>query len=447
MLHGPEKDPHTAHTPSSSSGTRHERPPADEEVTDTKRRRLLAVNGDTRTILSKLELRSCDGAGQKRTKMIANMTVQNKVKTQDVTKIIDAAQQISDKATLHDDNQWEDLYWNVVFTYDVNLRKVLDKDKAIKARTLEVDFFKKMGVYSKVGPGEVKKEGKIASTKWVDTDKCHLGHWSRLVGREIKRDKRQDLFSPTPHLEVLKLLIAYCVKNQRADKPNRIGVIDVSRAYFYAKCKRALKIQIPDEDWEPGDEGRVGELQLSLFGTRDAAQNWAETNTKYLNLIGFIQGRGSMCNFRHIKRDIKLTVQGNRTLRWTQVGIEYEHAGLVVKETETANMKKCKTPGITGRSNALEKEKEDMSYEEQIKFRSVAARINFLATDRADLQFASKDFCRRLASPDKSDWDKEQRIARYLMHHHEQLRSSTSRISRSKCKDLPTLIGQESGHR
>ena len=74
-------------------------------------------------------------------------------------------------------------------------------------------------------------------------------------------------------------------KNQRTDNPKRIGAIDVSRAYFYAKRTRALYIQIPDEDWEPGDEGRVGELQLCLHGTRDAAQNWAETYTKYLTCL------------------------------------------------------------------------------------------------------------------------------------------------------------------
>ena len=210
------------------------------------------MDEDVRTILSKLELRSCDGVGQKLTKMIANMTheqVQNKVKTQDVPKIIEAAQQISDKPTQSDDQQWEDFYSNVVFTDDVNQVKVLDKDKEIKARMLEMDFFKKMGVFKKVDRGEVKKnKGKIVSTKWVDTDKGHGGYRSRLVGREIKRDKRQDLFSLTPPLEFLKLLIAYCGKNQRTDKPKRIGVIDVSRAYFYAKCKRALYIQIPDED-------------------------------------------------------------------------------------------------------------------------------------------------------------------------------------------------------
>ena len=51
--------------------------------------------------------------------------------------------------------------------------KVLDKEKVIKTRMLEMDFFKKMGVHKKVDRGEVKKnEGKIVSTKWVDTDKA-----------------------------------------------------------------------------------------------------------------------------------------------------------------------------------------------------------------------------------------------------------------------------------
>ena len=54
VLCGPEEDPRTAHTPSSSSGTRHEGPPADEEVTDTTRRRLLGMDEDVKTILSKL---------------------------------------------------------------------------------------------------------------------------------------------------------------------------------------------------------------------------------------------------------------------------------------------------------------------------------------------------------------------------------------------------------
>ena len=51
-------------------------------------------------------------------------------------------------------------------------------------------------------------------------------------------------------------------------------VNDVSRAYFYAKAIRNVYVEIAEEDHEPGDENMVGELQYSMYGTRDAAQNW-----------------------------------------------------------------------------------------------------------------------------------------------------------------------------
>ena len=52
--------------------------------------------------------------------------------------------------------------------------------------------------------------------------------------------------------------------------------IDVKRAYFYAPARRPVYIEIPIEDYEDGDEMMVGKLNLSLYGTRDAAQNWAK---------------------------------------------------------------------------------------------------------------------------------------------------------------------------
>ena len=140
----------------------------------------------------------------------------------------------------------------------------------------EMEFFKKMAVYRKVPKSEVKRQGgKIISTLWIDTDKGYRGnpnYRSRLVAREIKKDKRQDLFSATPPLETSKLLVADCAKGQRQAKPLRIGIFDVSRAYFYAPVTRPLFINIPVEDWEEGDEGLVGQLQISRYGTRYAAQ-------------------------------------------------------------------------------------------------------------------------------------------------------------------------------
>ena len=58
--------------------------------------------------------------------------------------------------------------------------------------------------------------------------------------------------------------------------------IDLKRAYFYAAARREIYIEIPMEDWQQGDADKVAKLNLSLYGTRDAAQNRTEeyTHTK-----------------------------------------------------------------------------------------------------------------------------------------------------------------------
>ena len=134
-----------------------------------------------------------------------------------------------------------------VFTDGVNQWKVLDQEKMICARMLEMEFFKQMGCARRSIAVRSKRIEGSSSVPRGRTDKGHRGWRSRLVGREMNRD----LFSPTPPLEVLKLVIAYCAKNQHTDKPRSgIGVIDVSIAHYHAKFKRAFYVQIPDEDWE-----------------------------------------------------------------------------------------------------------------------------------------------------------------------------------------------------
>ena len=55
----------------------------------------------------------------------------------------------------------------------------------------------------------------------------------------------------------------------------------------------------------------VGQLNLSLYGTRDAARNWAGSVAKTLENIGFLSGKASPCNFHHPHREISLTVHGD----------------------------------------------------------------------------------------------------------------------------------------
>ena len=70
-------------------------------------------------------------------------------------------------------------------------------------------------------------------------------------------------------------------------------------------------MEIPAEDRTDEDEGMVGRLELSLYGTRDAAQNWSEEYTTSLKSWGFKVGRSSPCNFCHKERDIQMTVHGD----------------------------------------------------------------------------------------------------------------------------------------
>ena len=72
-----------------------------------------------------------------------------------------------------------------------------------------------------------------------------------------------------------------------------------------------MYIEIPLEDWEPGDEARVAKLNLSLYGTRDAAQNWSAEFTRTLKRLGFTTGKASPCNFKCDAKELFLSVHGD----------------------------------------------------------------------------------------------------------------------------------------
>ena len=80
--------------------------------------------------------------------------------------------------------------------------------------------------------------------------------------------------------------------------------MDIKRAYVYAPARRPVYIEIPIEDWEPGDEGKVAMLNLSLYGTRVAAQNWACEYTESLRKLGFATGAASPCSFHHAAKEL-----------------------------------------------------------------------------------------------------------------------------------------------
>ena len=64
----------------------------------------------------------------------------------------------------------------------------------------------------------------------------------------------------------------------------------------------------------------VGRLEKSLYGTRDAALNWAETCAKVLMAMGYEEGASSSCGFYHREWEFRTVVHGDDFL--TEGGVK-----------------------------------------------------------------------------------------------------------------------------
>ena len=63
------------------------------------------------------------------------------------------------------------------------------------------------------------------------------------------------------------MILSICASHQNDPIANNNFLVmsnGIKRAYFYAAATRPIYIAIPQEDWEPGDEDRVGLLNPSL---------------------------------------------------------------------------------------------------------------------------------------------------------------------------------------
>ena len=60
-----------------------------------------------------------------------------------------------------------------------------------------------------------------------------------------------------------------------ANKGGVVMVNEVGRAFFHAKAGSEVYVQLADEDEFPGEEGKRGRFNFSMYGTRDAAQKCA----------------------------------------------------------------------------------------------------------------------------------------------------------------------------
>ena len=106
----------------------------------------------------------------------------------------------------------------------------------------------------------------------------------------------------------------------------------------------------------------------------------------------------------------------NRLVRVSKDGWHIEadprHAELIIQELGLTGTKGLSTPGVDDPENEDENE---LGGDELSKYRSLAARANYLSMDRPDLQFAVKELCRQMARPTRGAWRKLIRVGKYLV--------------------------------
>ena len=360
--------------------------------------------------------------------------------------------------------------------YDDQSGARLKPELTRKARLEEIEYFRAMEVYEKVPIEECWEQTGQApiATRWIDVNKgdtARPNYRSRLVAKEFKTDINPELYAATPPSESLRLIISKLASNRKME----LMYADVSRAYFYAKAVRAVYVKLPEEDQEEGDAGKCGRLKMSMYGTRDAALNWASEYSGTLLAAGFERGKANPCLFWNPKTDVSIFVHGddfvavgnpeflketqktledkyklkvenlgnkegqktevkilNKIVRHTDRGIELEadprHAEIVIKELGLEDAKATRVPGTKApkgedkKKGACEdetedegpEEEEDLSPEEATKYRALAARLNYLAVDRVDIQYSVKEAARAMSCPKEGHWTLLRRIGKYL---------------------------------
>ena len=146
----------------------------------------------------------------------------------------------------------------------------------------------------------------------MDINKCdssNPNYRSRLVAKEFNTGVNHDLYAATPPSECLRLMLSLLASSR--GRSTTWMYADVSRAYFYAKAERPVYVKLPEEDIEPGDEGKCGRLRMSMYGTRDAALNWSKEYGDTLKQSGFVQGMNNPCLFMNHKLNVSIMVHGD----------------------------------------------------------------------------------------------------------------------------------------
>ena len=196
------------------------------------------------------------------------------------------------------------------------------------------------------------------------------------------------------------------------------------------RLKRSVLVKLAAEDSSGKDQGKIGLLTKSMYGTRDAASNWERDWQGHLEHWSHVLGRrarslfhgddftvaGSKESLLELRKQLEERVSNqsehhragsaksikalSRRICWGETGILYQHDPRHVDFL-------IDSLGLENRNTVQTRKVDDVNDEnpaqldpEQIGWNgSHVARCLFFSQDRADMTFAVNQLCQKMSDP------------------------------------------------
>ena len=109
----------------------------------------------------------------------------------------------------------------------------------------------------------------------------------------------------------------------------------------------------------------------------------------------------------------------DRTMKLHEWGITWEgdgrHRKLIMEQFGLCENSKILTKNGYKDEEDEESSPKKLNVQEIKAYRTLAARMNYMAQDNLAIQFAAKEVCRRMSSPDEEDFARAKRLARFIV--------------------------------
>eukprot|EP00971_Amphidinium_carterae_P078308 1549134-Amphidinium_carterae.1 len=337
--------------------------------------------------------------------------------------------------------------------HDTTSGQPLDATLVAQGCQQEMDFLHGLGAYEYSTITEcVAKTGKPpVGVGWVYVNKGDSSAPNvrcRLVVNETKwrstiTDPSQTWSATLPY-EALRFMVSLCMTPREGEEEYVLQFIDITRAHPHCVMKRDLWIQLPSEDLRSSEQAVCGKLLRSLYGTRDAGQNFELlVQETMVSKLGYTQGVWTPCVYHHREPGLQTFVYGDNfvthgsrvgleSLDWfykelskhmwakvegvlgprTDLEADARHAEIICHQCHLDESAKGVSTPRTRESNT--DGGSQLSTEGSTIHRSLCMRANYLSSDRPDISFAAKEAARWMSSPCESAERTVKRIARYL---------------------------------